>query len=100
MGKKLDGDRCFYCDFYFEFESTKTKDHVVPLSNGGKGLLNNTVLCCRDCNTDKANLTLQEFIWKCLNDIDFIKLYTPYNEYRINRKRRIIEKCEMLIQKK
>ena len=34
-----------------------TRDHVVPLSKGGKDLWSNVVTACRNCNIRKGNRT-------------------------------------------
>lgn len=48
-----DGGQCVYC------ASTKTLvlDHVVPVIQGGKGVLENLVLACKSCNSGKAGRT-------------------------------------------
>ena len=58
----LQGGLCFYCsrpmaDGPYRFRRNPhgwTKDHVVAKRNGGKGL-DNTVLACARCNTEKAH---------------------------------------------
>lgn len=36
-----------------------TKDHVIPVCDGGRG--RKTVRCCRQCNEDKAHLSVAEY---------------------------------------
>lgn len=40
----------------------KTKDHIIPISKGGKNYFENKVDCCYQCNSIKSNLSLTEFI--------------------------------------
>lgn len=46
--------QCQYCENVFDSEDL-TIDHVVPKSQGGRLSWENTVTCCRECNTKKAN---------------------------------------------
>src|SRR4051812_685619 len=39
-----------------------TLDHKTPLSRGGSDRPENLCFCCRRCNTEKANLTVKEFM--------------------------------------
>jgi 5-methylcytosine-specific restriction endonuclease McrA len=52
---------CFYCgrimsDKYHEL------DHKIPLSRGGRNILDNLVNSCRDCNRAKGDMTAQEYL--------------------------------------
>lgn len=47
-----------------------TRDHIVPLSRGGKDNWCNCCACCRACNIAKGSKTLEELGWKML--------YLPY----------------------
>lgn len=38
-----------------------TKDHLQPKARGGAGLHSNKVDACKECNFDKASLTLEEY---------------------------------------
>lgn len=61
-------DECCYCGSKREL----TKDHIVPLSKGGRFSRENIIPCCRVCNSSK-------------NDSEFIKWYKNqkfYNEYK------------------
>ena len=55
-----DGRKCRYCG------SVKAKryelDHIVPKSTGGTDRVSNLVVSCRECNDDKANRTVAEFL--------------------------------------
>jgi 5-methylcytosine-specific restriction endonuclease McrA len=47
---------CFYCGEPLN-KFTRTRDHVVPKSKGGR----KTVSCCKRCNILKADLSVEEF---------------------------------------
>ena len=55
-----DGRRCGYCG------STEAEryelDHIVPKSLGGTDRVSNLVVCCRECNANKANRLVSEFL--------------------------------------
>ena len=55
-----DGRVCGYCG------STQAGryelDHIVPKSLGGTDRVSNLVVCCRECNAEKANKTVAEFL--------------------------------------
>lgn len=46
---------CAYCHRPFSSELPATIDHVVPLSKGGKHVIENIVLACKPCNSAKFN---------------------------------------------
>jgi len=58
--------KCFYCGEQTSKDGKpghthfQTKDHVIPLSVGGKAVCNK-VICCWWCNRTKDDLTMQEF---------------------------------------
>lgn len=56
---KRDGYRCQYC-FCRPGSEELTIDHVLPRSKGGLTTWENCVLACIDCNTKKADRTLEE----------------------------------------
>jgi len=51
--KKKQQNVCFYCKKLLKKDCTK--DHYIPLSNGGKNEIENIVLACQKCNCGKAN---------------------------------------------
>ena len=51
-----DANLCMYCGNKCQTASL-TRDHVVPLSKGGKDLWSNVVTACRNCNIRKGNRT-------------------------------------------
>lgn len=50
-----DKHKCVYCG-----SSADTIDHVVPRSKGGGNKWENTVACCKPCNTHKSDYDLEE----------------------------------------
>jgi hypothetical protein len=59
-----DGRRCLYCG-RTEAEVRRaglrlTRDHVVPLSRGGRDEWRNVVTACEPCNNSKADRTPEE----------------------------------------
>lgn len=73
---------CFYCGYH-----ATTKDHIVPKSKGGKGLHNNTVPCCKLCNSTKSNLSQEEFI----RFIEFSKTYASQLRKLSKNERKILK---------
>ncbi len=61
--RALQNNRCFYCGCRCTAEGKHraTLDHLLPRSRGGLSVTANLVLACQECNTDKADLTLEEY---------------------------------------
>ena len=67
---RLLDEYCFYCglqlvEIKLELgqsppDNAKTWDHMIPSARGGKGG-ENLVPACWGCNTDKGNLTIEEY---------------------------------------
>jgi len=51
-----DANICMYCGNK-NYPLSLTRDHVVPLSKGGKDQWSNVVTACRNCNIRKGNRT-------------------------------------------
>ncbi len=69
------GHRCHYCGYQWPRGKASllrmikvggrrapTMDHLVPRSRGGQDTHANVVMCCQQCNSDKAHLTEEEFL--------------------------------------
>jgi 5-methylcytosine-specific restriction endonuclease McrA len=54
-----DGNLCMFCGQEFP-DSLLTRDHVIPISRGGKDRWSNVVAACKACNTRKGNRTPEE----------------------------------------
>lgn len=65
------GRVCPYCEVAmstangFTSPSAPTRDHVIPISRGGRDIIENIEIVCRKCNQDKGSLLPEEFkAWK------------------------------------
>ena len=56
---KRDDYECVYCGK--SNRKNLTLDHVVPRSKGGPNTWDNLVTACKKCNSEKADLTEQEY---------------------------------------
>lgn len=61
--------KCYYCgkkfSKNFKFSSEKfTFDHAIPISKGGTNDVKNLRVCCLHCNSQKNNMSEQEFFLK------------------------------------
>ena len=56
---RRDGFLCMYCGNQFA-QHALTRDHVVPLSRGGRDIWSNVVAACRSCNTRKGSRTPEQ----------------------------------------
>ena len=56
---RRDNFECVYCGD--NNRKTLTLDHVIPQSKGGKDAWDNLVTACKKCNSEKSNLTLEEY---------------------------------------
>lgn len=86
-------DLCFYCDAELNTKS-KTKDHLVPVvvirALGYNYIDDNTVPCCKDCNSEKASLMPDIFRMKAKRlikaDYKWKKVVSVLNKILINKK--------------
>lgn len=56
---KRDDFRCVYCGY--DNVKNLTIDHVIPTSKGGKNKWDNVVTACKSCNSEKADLDIEEW---------------------------------------
>lgn len=56
---KRDNHQCVYCGE--GLRRVLTIDHVIPKSKGGPDSWENWVTACRNCNLEKADLSLEEY---------------------------------------
>lgn len=58
--KRPERDECRYCRKPLN-DRTRSREHLVPLSRGGRDADDNIGWSCRRCNTTKGSLTDREF---------------------------------------
>ncbi len=56
---RRDASLCLYCGQQFKYEEL-SRDHVSPLSRGGRDVWQNVVTSCKRCNHHKGNRTPEE----------------------------------------
>lgn len=56
---KRDNWKCQYCG-KFGHKKNLTIDHIIPRSKDGKNTFENTVACCKKCNSIKGSKSLEE----------------------------------------
>lgn len=82
---RRDHHTCLYCGKSRK-QTLLTRDHVKPLSKGGRDIWSNVVTACRRCNTHKGN--------RLLESINMNLLAVPYvpnvAEYLVLRNRKIL----------
>lgn len=61
LGKKS-GRRCWYCGDRCE-RRHMTRDHQEPASRGGADGVDNTVLACEGCNSEKGDMDVETYRW-------------------------------------
>lgn len=80
-----DHHTCLYCGKSMK-NKLLTRDHVKPLSKGGRDIWSNVVTACRRCNTHKGN--------RLLDSLNMKLLAVPYvpnvAEYLVLRNRKIL----------
>src|SRR2546428_442952 len=89
---RRDRHMCAYCGGEFSYFRL-TRDHITPLSRGGRDTWMNVVTTCRHCNGHKRNRLPQE----CGREL----LYAPYvpnqAQYLILTNRRILLGCRQKV---
>lgn len=56
---KRDADLCLYCGLMFQTRDL-TRDHITPLSQGGRDVWQNVATACRRCNNHKGGRTPEQ----------------------------------------
>jgi len=56
---RRDANLCMYCGQHFR-TSELTRDHITPISRGGRDVWTNVVTACRRCNNHKGGRTPEE----------------------------------------
>jgi hypothetical protein len=79
-------ERCFYCERILTKEpgdNFRTKDHIIPKSQGGRGQRGvNVVICCYQCNSIKKDYSIEFFI-ALIKEFGHTKGYTNEQVQRI-----------------
>ena len=83
---RRDKQICGYCGKHYHTDNL-TRDHIVPVSKGGKDSWMNTVTACRGCNNYKEDKTLDQ--------LDMKLLYVPYVPTRSEKM--ILENRKILV---
>ncbi len=73
---KRDANLCMYCGAQFR-SSDLTRDHVTPLSQGGRDAWTNVVTACRRCNNHKGGRKPEEAGMQLLA-VPFTPTYAEY----------------------
>jgi 5-methylcytosine-specific restriction endonuclease McrA len=82
---RRDADLCLYCGQHF-LVAELSRDHVTPLSRGGRDTWTNVVTACRRCNHHKAGRTPEEAGMQLLA----VPFQPTYAEYIYLKGRRVL----------
>lgn len=73
---KRDANVCLYCAMRFPTRDL-TRDHITPVSQGGKDRWNNVATACRRCNNYKGGRTPEQASMELIA-IPFVPTYAEY----------------------
>jgi 5-methylcytosine-specific restriction endonuclease McrA len=73
---KRDANLCLYCAMRFPTRDL-TRDHITPLSHGGKDDWNNVATACRRCNNHKGGRTPEQASMQLIA-VPFTPTYAEY----------------------
>jgi len=73
---RRDANLCLYCGQLFKYEDL-SRDHVSPLSRGGRDVWQNVVTACKRCNHHKGNRTPEEASMQLLA-VPFVPTHAEY----------------------
>lgn len=82
-----DKNLCAYCGHVFNGKKQLTRDHIQPVSKGGKDTWVNCVTACYPCNNWKDNKTLDEAELKLL----YVPYAPSFHEHLILQNRNILQ---------
>ncbi|MGL5480224.1 MAG: HNH endonuclease [Clostridium sp.] len=93
---KNEQTRCFYCGKELKIKQ-RTIDHIIPLNRGGKTEYNNLIVCCKQCNIEKGDMTIKEYRKYLTKKEEFLKAIN--SQIEIQEKMLSIYKIESLRQR-
>ena len=73
---RRDANLCMYCATRFS-ERDLTRDHITPVSQGGRDVWANVVAACRRCNNHKGGRTPEQARMELIA-VPFIPTYAEY----------------------
>ena len=73
---RRDANVCMYCGNHF-MSRELTRDHIVPVSQGGKDVWQNVVAACRRCNNHKGGRTPDQAKMQLIA-VPFVPTYAEY----------------------
>jgi len=76
--RERDGEACQYCG---KTALAGEADHILPLSKGGSDTLDNLVWACSECNAQKKDMTLREWVKQCLGFQESNMPRLPYRNH-------------------
>ena len=90
-------NKCYYCERLFSEDPLviKTKDHIIPIIEGGCNAEVNKVPACSTCNTFKSGLMPHEFLEKVKRWLHNNK---TYKDLTVIDMRMIVMKMQQLIE--
>ena len=59
--EKHRNSKCIYCDVILNYKNA-TADHIIPIAEGGNNTQVNLVVCCKDCNNEKGDISFKSFL--------------------------------------
>lgn len=73
---RRDGNLCLYCAMRFPTQNL-TRDHITPISQGGRDSWNNVATACRRCNNYKGGRTPEQAALELIA-VPFTPTYAEY----------------------
>ena len=73
---RRDSNVCMYCSEHF-MSRELTRDHITPISQGGKDVWQNVVVACRRCNNHKGGRTPEQANMQLIA-VPFVPTYAEY----------------------
>lgn len=82
---------CYYCKIELKEEDI-TLDHKLPVSRGGETIEENLVIACKACNSEKSDMTEEEY--KNYLMIKFKTIYNTSQKYKIDEEENKLESMQ------